>query len=293
MIKKRPTIAITGANGFLGSELTKYFIDQGWRVIALVRGSQRFTSTDDIRYVEYDLSTGFDSSVLQQADYLIHAAYSKQGANGSEIFQTNLKAAEQIVTAARAHKLKKMVFVSSMSAHESAESIYGRQKLAIEKLFQGADCAIVRPGLIIGNGGIVKQMFHFMRSKHMVPLIGGGKQPLQIVAVYDLVKVLATIINNRHSGLFTIATPKVYSYKSFYATLSSHFSIKVLFIPVPFNLLMGVFKLTALLHIPMAVGADNLLGLKHLQSVDTREDLVKLGLRLDPLKKALSKLNIS
>jgi len=61
-----------------------------------------------------------------------------------------------------------------MSAHDGAESVYGRQKLAIEQLFNTKKDISLRGGLIIGNGGIVKEMVMFMRSKHLVPLIGGA-----------------------------------------------------------------------------------------------------------------------
>ena len=42
-------------------------------------------------------------------------------------------------------------------------------------------------------------MVDFMRSKHMVPLIDGGKQPLQIVAVNDVVRVIDILLNSKLS----------------------------------------------------------------------------------------------
>lgn len=293
MSKQKTTIAITGANGFLGSELVRHFQSAGLTVIALVRNSHRFTSTAEIRYVEYDLTKPILPSLLKDVDYLVHTAYVKQNAKQPDALQINTSAARQLVDAARKNNLKKMVFMSTMSAHTGAESVYGKQKLAIEKLFQGKDSAVIRAGLIVGNGGIVKQMFDFMRSKHMVPLIGGGVQPLQIVAVYDLARVIDTILSGNHAGLFTIATPTVYRYKDFYTSLARRFSIRVLFIPLPFWLLLGVIRVIGLLHVPLAVSADNILGLKHLQSADTSSDLKKLNITLDSLEKALKNTTMS
>lgn len=285
---KQLTVIITGANGFLGSALVKYFKRDGWHVIALVRNAHKY-SAPGVVYAEYDLSKPFDASIFAGADYLVHTAYVKYDNKHPDALKTNLEGAKRLLKASRQYKLTKNVFMSSMSAHSGAESIYGKQKLAIEKLFKGADCAVIRAGLIMGNGGIVKQMTDFMKSKHAVPLIGGGKQPLQVVAVYDLVRVIKTILVENQSGTLTIATPEVYTYKAFYKALRKHLGIVVVFIPIPLAILMGITKLTTFLHLPIAINEDNVLGLKNLRSAKTADDLHTLHIELDNLDQILSK----
>jgi nucleoside-diphosphate-sugar epimerase len=288
---KQKTIIITGANGFLGSTLVTYFRKDGWRVIALVRNAQKYKSSG-VEYVEYDLSRPFDASVFAGADYLVHTAYVKYDNKHPDALKINLEGARRLLKASRQHKLKRNVFISSMSAHAGAESVYGKQKLAIEKLFKGPDCAVIRAGLIMGNGGMVKQMTDFMKSKHAVPLIGGGKQPLQVVAVYDLVRVIKIILTKNLSGTLTIATPEVYTYKAFYDALRKHLGIIVVFIPIPLSALLGIVKLTSLLHLPISINEDNVLGLKNLRSAKTADDLRTLGIKLDSLDQILSKSSI-
>ena len=287
---KRQTIIITGANGFLGSALVKAFKRDGWQVIALVRNAQKHKAAG-VKYVEYDLSQPFDASVFAGADYLVHTAYVKYDNKHPDALNINLEGAKRLLKASRQHKLKKNVFMSSMSAHSGAESVYGKQKLAVEKVFKGPDCAVIRAGLIMGNGGIVKQMTDFMKSKHAVPLIGGGKQPLQVVAVYDLVRAIKIILTENHSGTLTIATPEVYTYKAFYQALRKHLGIVVVFIPMPFAALLGIIKCTTLLHLPISINNDNALGLKNLRSAKTADDLRTLHLELDSLEQILSKSN--
>jgi nucleoside-diphosphate-sugar epimerase len=285
---KRKTIIITGANGFLGTALVKYFKEDGWRVIALVRNARKYKAAG-VEYVEYDLSQPFDTSVFAGADYLVHTAYVKYDNKHPDALNTNLEGAKRLLKASRQHKLKRNVFMSSMSAHSGAESVYGKQKLAVEKLFKAPDCAVIRAGLIMGNGGMVKQMTDFMKSKHAVPLIGGGKQPLQVIAVYDLVRVIKTILTENHSGTLTIATPQVYTYKAFYSALRKHLGIVVVFIPIPLGALLGIVKLTSLLHLPISINEDNVLGLKNLRSAKTADDLRTLHIELDSLDQILSK----
>jgi nucleoside-diphosphate-sugar epimerase len=287
---KKKTVIITGASGFLGSALVQYFKKEGWRVIGLVRNADKY-SEPGVKFVEYDLSKPFDSKIFAGADYMVHAAYVKYDGNNPEALNINLEAAKRLIKASREHKLKKNVFISSMSAHSGAESVYGKQKLAVEKMFKGADCAIIRSGLIMGNGGMVKQMTDFMKSKHAVPLIGGGKQPLQVIAVYDLARVIKIILTENHTGTLTIATPEVYTYKAFYDALRKHLGIVVVFVPIPLVALLAIVKLTAVLHLPISINEDNVLGLKNLRSAETAADLRTLGLKLDNLDQILSKSN--
>lgn len=288
MKSNKHTVIITGANGFLGSALVTSFKKDGWHIVALVRNAHKYHAPG-VEYVEYDLSKPFDTTIFAGATYLIHTAYVKYDRKHPDAFRVNLKGAERLLKTSREHKLKRNIFISSMSAHSGAESTYGKQKLGIEKLFKGPDCTIISPGLIMGKGGMVKQMTDFMRSKHVVPLIGGGKQPLQVVAIYDLVHVIKTILQQNKAGKFTIATPKVYTYKTFYKKLSERLGIKVLFIPVPIELLMGVTKITSALRLPFSINEDNVLGLKNLRSAKTADDLKKLSIKIDDLDTILSK----
>lgn len=288
---KQKTIIITGANGFLGSALVKYFKQKGWRVVALVRNANKY-KLPSVVYVEYDLSKPLDASVFAGANYLVHTAYVKHDNKHPDALNINVQAAKHLLKASREHKLKRNIFISSMSAHSGAESIYGKQKLAVEKLFKGADCTVIRSGVIMGNGAIVGQMTSFMKSKHAVPLIGGGKQPLQVVALYDMVRVIKTVLEKKQPGTLTIATPEVYTYKEFYDALRKHLGIVVIFIPIPLGLLLGAVKLTGFLHLPVSINEDNVLGLKNLRSAKTADDLRTLGIELDNLDEILSKSSV-
>ena len=288
---KQKTVAITGANGFLGSALVDYFAVKGWNVVALVRNPTRFViKQKKVSAKQYDMSEPLAEDILKNTDALIHAAYIKQTRDSPDSYDRNLHAAENLLAQAKCMGVGRLVFISSMSAHDDAISVYGKQKLASEKLFLQQNATVLRPGLILGNGGIVKEMSDFMRTKHVVPLVDGGKQPLQVIALYDLVTTIEHAIDLNLGGLLTVATPDVYSYKEFYHELSKALDVKVLYVPVPYSILMGAFQLIAFLRIPVGVGADNLKGLKMLKAVSTTNDLKKLNVAIDPLPLALKKL---
>jgi len=124
-----------------------------------------------------------------------------------------------------------------------------------------------------------------------VPVIGGGKQPLQTIAVYDLARVVEAALQPKIHGRFTVATPQIYTYKTFYQTLAKSLSISVVFVPVSYHALMAAFKSAAFLRLPLALGEDNLRGLQQLRSADTAPDLKRLGIAIDNLETALTNIN--
>ncbi len=285
----KPVVAITGATGFLGTILVDHFVNKGWRVVALARNLDKINNSK-VEYREYNITNPISSSALDDVDYLIHTAYIKMDTHNPDALDMNINGAKRILHAAKKSNVKQLVFISTMSAHEDAISIYGKQKLAIESLFlETKNSTVLRSGLIIGNGGIVKDMAKFMKSKHAVPLIGGGKQPLQIISVYDLALVIEKVLMKSHLGRFIAATPEVYTYKQFYTALAKYINTKVAFIPIPYWTLEALFKIAAAVRLNLGVGEDNLKGLKKLITMPSSADMEKIGVKPINLENALKK----
>lgn len=289
MSKKTYTAAITGAGGFLGTELVNYFSKKGWNVRAFARKPSDYWKKN-VQFVQYNMEMAINDDALRGCDFVIHAAYIKQDKQHPRAIDQNIFAAKNIITASKKVGVRKSLFISSMSAHEDALSVYGKQKLQIESLFNAAGGVTIRSGMIIGNGGIVLNMANLMKKLHAVPLIGNGTQPIQIVGVYDLVVVIeAVLLEDSLKGTYTIATPRVYTYKEFYSAVARHLKLKILFVPVPYRLLLMSLRVVGVLRLPLNVGEENLLGMKMLRSVKTTADLVKIGITLDELDVALTK----
>jgi len=292
MSTRQPTVIITGATGFLGSELVQHFSSKNWKVIAFARSVGK--PQKNVRYVNYNLAKPVDENTFNGADYLVHAAYTKYSRKQPDALELNIQAAKKLLQASRQHKIKKNVFISSMSAHRQTESIYGQQKLAIEKLFNTKNDVVLRSGLIIGNGGIVKHMANFMKTKHLVPLVGGGRQPLQVIAVYDLVQVIErSLLDPKISGRYTIATPQVYSYKEFYRALAKKLNTKIVFLPAPMPVLLGALKIAESLHLPLNISRENALGFKQLRTINNSKDLKALCIQPDDLNKILQSIRFT
>ena len=69
-------VLITGANGFVGSNLCRWFLDRGWEVDGLVRHSSdlHFLEGLDVRLVRGDLREAEGLRLPPGTTHIIHAA---------------------------------------------------------------------------------------------------------------------------------------------------------------------------------------------------------------------------
>jgi nucleoside-diphosphate-sugar epimerase len=273
-----PTIVITGANGFLGSNLARYFLDKGWVVKALVHHSPS-QPVENVQYYLFELGSETEASVFDNADCLVHCAYVKY-THGSDAYIRNVKGTEKVLSASRKAGIKKNIFISSLSAREDALSVYGKQKFECEKWFDKSNDVVIRPGLIIGQGGLFEQMNKYLHRKRWIPLISGGNQPMQLIGVNDVCDAVYSAIDKNLSGTYNIATNERFTYWEFYSILCSKLRIKPVFISIPYGLFIFMLSIMEAIGIKLPISRENLLGLKMLRHLDTVPDMKQIGLKM-------------
>jgi nucleoside-diphosphate-sugar epimerase len=187
--------------------------------------------------------------------------------------------------------VRRNIFLSSMSARATALSHYGRQKYEIEKLFDTSNDTVIRPGLVLGNGGLFSEMVKFIRGRKLVPLINGGKQPLQTVHIDDLVTSIDAVIEKNLPGSFTVAEPVPVEYREFWRVLGETIGVRPVFVPVPSFVISAALKVFAIMRVKIPISKENLLGLKSLIFIETKADLEKLGITARSWKDSLSTLD--
>jgi NADH dehydrogenase len=270
-------VAITGAGGFLGAALCRQLLAAGMEVHALAR---RPTEWPGVPWHAYDL-TGSPPAVLAEVDVIVHAAFA-MGVSGPALEELNESAAGRLLAAARAHRAR-FIFISSMSAHAGAVSSYGRAKWKIEQRLDPAIDTIVRPGLIIGPGGLYARMLATVRRAPILPLFYGGVQPVQPVGVAEVADALQRIVTGGITGVFNLGSAVPISLREFYRRLLAAAGVRRPIVPLPGDLTVGLLRGTERLGLRLPLTVENLLGQKHLRAFETADSWARLGLPLTPL----------
>lgn len=267
------TIAITGATGFLGKELVKHFSHKGDKVIALVRSIPQ-EKVVGVEYRLFDLAHPESSAEKIQADVLIHTAYVAV-TDSKNALEENLNGAKHLVELFPASTKK--IFISSVSADAGSPAIYGRQKAAVEKLFLDKEGTAIRPGLILGNGGMFATMRDYLKKKRNIPVFNGGTQPLQTVFVQDIVRAIDNLIERDLKGVFTCCEHDPVHYREFYSELCRQLNVKPRFISIPFWVAGCMVSCANAVGITLPINHDNLQGLKLMKAHPSKADADRIG----------------
>jgi UDP-N-acetylglucosamine 4,6-dehydratase len=174
------TILITGGTGSFGKQFVKTIFErfQPKKVIIYSRDELKqfeMAQTYNAPQMRYFIGDVRDQARLMQAmdgvDYVIHAAALKHVPvaeyNPMECIKTNIYGAENVIHAALAANVEKVIALSTDKAANPI-NLYGATKLASDKLFVAANnmvgnrrttFAVVRYGNVVGSRGSVIPFF--------------------------------------------------------------------------------------------------------------------------------------
>ena len=247
-------ILVTGATGFLGSEVAKQLVLQGNRVRCTKRSSSKIPAllvplSENIEWVEADLLDVFSledafDGVTQV--YNCAAWVSLKQADKEPMINTNVTGTGNLVNLCLLNNIR-LVHVSSVAAVGEAkpgELITEKHHLdqatehdgyAISKLesemevwrgiAEGLDAVIVNPSIIIGpNAGINGSgaLFEMIRKGFKFYTDGS----MGLVDVEDVAKCMIALMNSNIQAERYIISAENCNYKELTAEIAQNFSIK-------------------------------------------------------------------
>ena len=122
------SVGITGASGYVGSRIAAALGHAGYRVVPLVRAPR--ANSDDRRY---SLERPLDHDLLDGLDVLVHCAWDMRAVSPDDVRRVNIEGSKRLVDAADRAGIRRMIFISTMSAFAGCRSHYGQAKLETEE----------------------------------------------------------------------------------------------------------------------------------------------------------------
>lgn len=211
---------VIGANGFIGSHLTRHLVEQGRKVLAY---ASRRPEGADVSWLP--LEAPFTSPEFAGAGTVVWAAGASTPASSAHSvaleYERNIRPLLAFMEAGRDWSPRRVIFLSTGgaiygdidagSAHERSptepKSYYSAGKAAGEAFLvawahqAGHDVTILRPSNVYGAGqpykrgfGIVPTAFHAIRTSEPVVIRGDGNAVRDYLHVDDLVSLIGQVI---------------------------------------------------------------------------------------------------
>ena len=228
--KRKTTILVTGASGFIG----KYFIDavkDKYDIIALARRSSTEAGVPfhpNIRWIQWNIANKIAFNEVMGyligrggADVVVHLAgyYDFEYDNNPEYERTNIRGTNNVLELARQLDVKHFIFASSLAACKfptngkdinedspaDANFTYAESKNAGEKLClqysSHFKCSVVRFAAIFSDWCEYGPLYQFIQTwvsgKWDSRILGGkGNSAITYLHIIDLVRFINLLIEN-------------------------------------------------------------------------------------------------
>ena len=246
-------VLVTGGAGVVGRALCRELLKRGVcvRVLSLP-GDSLVQSLPPSVEVAYGNVADYESirPAFDGVDCVFHLAATLLSNDADAFEKINAGGTRNVVSACQDAGVRRLLYVSSISVTYPVLTPYGASKLAGEAAVKdsGLEWTIVRPTLVIGDGGGVEfRMFaDFVCKFPVYPMPGGGVSKKRPVRSVDLVKGIAAagLTRDAVGKTYALAGPEVMTMAEMARRVLRQAGLRHWMVPLPWWLarMLAVFK---------------------------------------------------
>ena len=268
---------ITGAYGFVGTNLCKYLAEKGHECLALdIPAAKR----DGVPYASFYTWDELDK--LPVVDAVVHLAGKahdlKKVASEQSYFDINVGLTEKIFAAA---KTTRFIYFSSSKADANGNA-YGRSKLAAEQFLNGR-AIVLRPAMIHGPGnkGNLNLLWGIARRGLPWPL-AAFENKRSFTSIANICAAVEALCERGENGIYPIADDEMLSTNRLIELIAETCGKRAKLWRVPKGVMRMVARIGDVLHLPLnterivKLTEDSFVNNSHLKS--------QLGWKLMPIR---------
>lgn len=254
-----PKALVTGATGFVGSNLCNELLQNGYEVTGLYRDARKVEPLKslNVNWVKGDV-TNIDSirAAAEGAEYVFHIAALFREAKFPDSVYTdvNVKGSENVLTVASEVGVKKIVHCSTVGVHSHIDDcpadesepfrpgdVYQESKCEGERLVNAwlsegkIRGSIIRPAMIWGAGDErTLKIFKGIYTRRL-PLIGDGETRYHWVNVTDLARAFrqAAETDRADGETYIIAGERSVTIRELFESIARIYKVKLLPLKIP------------------------------------------------------------
>lgn len=218
-MSEKKSVVITGANGFVGINVSKYLSKNGFKIMGIVRKGKKKTTCFGKCIVSENLSERNLVSKIKGSSTLLHFVGRGIQTVDSNYETVNVSLTKNVIKLCKKAKIKKIIYISGLGVDKSTTLGYFISKFKAEQeiIHSGLDYTIFRASYIIGKDDPLSKNLHRQIQNGKVIIPGSGNYRFQPIFIGDVAKIIFKSItqDSFSNKMLDLVGPQVVNYNGF------------------------------------------------------------------------------
>jgi len=213
-------IMVTGSSGFIGSHVVDALDEKGYKVVLFDSVSSKYKKKNHQEFIGDILNINDIKDAMEGCTSVYHFAGQADigfsSKNPTKTIQSNIIGTQNILEAARAKSINRIMFASTIYVYSELGSFYRVSKQACEKIIEeyqkeyNLDNTILRFGSLYGPranefNGIRDFLYQALRNKKIVRR-GDGEEIREYIHVKDAARLSVKALDDKFKNKHLIIT---------------------------------------------------------------------------------------
>jgi len=225
------SVAITGANGFVGRNAARLFTKKGIQVINIVRKNRSISTRSGTVLISDDLSEKYLAQRLKKCRALLHFIGQGKQTVVDDYEKVNVGLTKNAINLCKKAGIKKIIYISGLGVHKNTTFGYfiSKYKAEQEIIRSGLDYTIFRASYILGKDDPLSEILCKQIKNGKITIAGSGNYRIQPIFIEDAGEVFLQAIFNKNFSkkIIDLVGPQTVTYNRFIRNFVHRKKVKI------------------------------------------------------------------